>query len=172
MLLPAPLLLLIVSFSGSSVALEFPGLRHGIAASLQSGEHLRSRQELGDLATTPVGVRKMSNDQGEMFFPSYWNFGGEEEALPSPAIGKRRLISSVSEGEDINNGTGFDHASRLQAPLSLHTIQRSAPMPYLLRMPRAIFSLEQRDFQCPTGTSACTGISKPDSCCPTTLSVN
>lgn len=171
MLLPTPLLLIIASFESLSIAFEVPWLRHGATANrlVEAKDHtLRDGHSIEDSArpVTPVGVRKMSHDQGEMFFPSYWTFEVESETLPNPALGKRKSESSISEAEELNEHVNFTTGSPLQAPFSLHTSQQFISKPHLLRMPRAIFSLDQRDFQCPTDTSACTSINKPDSCCP------
>jgi progranulin len=96
-----------------------------------------------------VGVKKMSTNPDEKFYLDYWTFGPETD----------------------------DHNFNSWTNASLHELQPCTPLhnnKTLPKAPRNIpFSLWTRspfdkgDFQCPSGTNACTAIGYPNSCCPT-----
>lgn len=102
------------------------------------------------LQTRPVtGIRKLSDDPGEKFYLDYWAFE-EEEA------------SDNWERWRCTNATLF---TSFDQPVRVHAAQQS---PRLLAryVPLPGWHLfEKRDFQCPSGTSACTSINRPNSCC-------
>jgi hypothetical protein len=100
----------------------------------------------------PIGVKKMSEDPGEMFMLVNWIFAGDELEESN-----RRTKRSES---DMGNGTLF-----AMSPLRPHS-ESSLFDPILRIAPRA--SLFGRDFQCPDGTRACTSLDAPNSCCGTT----
>lgn len=86
------------------------------------------------------GVRKMSSDEGEKFFPDYWSYDS-------------------SDGLSMGNHTDTNDDDNLQP--------RSYPyQPASINLARGL-SLFQRDFQCPAGTTGCTSIDRPSSCCTT-----
>ena len=113
-----------------------------------------------------AGVRKMSDDPGEMFFLDYWLFA------PSPdghvnytercdkAAGQASQLrpQHANESSLVSFGQPF--------PLHLdHRISDSSILPRHLRFPlfeRSI--LDSRGFQCPNGTAACTALN-PNVCC-------
>ena len=122
----------------------------------------------------PIGVRKMSSDEGEMFFLEYWRFDGGSQELTlldelSPAEKGSKPLRVRSDGSDRTSlDTGFNVTllPSLQAPFSLHRDPNEAYDGPL--SPRAILGfLNRRDFQCPTGTASCSSINRPNSCCPT-----
>lgn len=92
---------------------------------------------------TIQGIRKMSADEGEKFFLSYYNFA---ESIDGN--------STLSER---------DLDPEYEYPL----IARSFPFQSALEIPRNGLGLETRDFKCPTGTNACTSIGRSDRCCST-----
>ncbi|KAF2223607.1 hypothetical protein BDZ85DRAFT_261887 [Elsinoe ampelina] len=96
----------------------------------------------------PIGMRKMSDDEGEMFFLDYWTF--------DPLGSRAGAISDV----DGMSGLGNSTHSYLNPPLSPHS--PSSDSRSALRLARSIF---KRDFECPVGTFACTSINQPNSCC-------
>ena len=100
----------------------------------------------------PNAVRKMSIDQGEMFFPEYWGFQSLEEIEQhsQPA-----LNTSMEEP--------------FQAPFLVHSDGRSSL--YLFGR-YAEAPSDKRDFACPVGTFSCTSISRPNSCCANGLQCN
>lgn len=119
-------------------------------------------------AQRAVGVRKMSGDDGEMFFPEYWVFESEIDNYPAKNHGKRTLVSSHLEDyqdrEGLNNWPNSTLLRPLQAPLSLHSVESRVWTGN--RMPRAILEkLYKRDFKCPGNTFSCTSINRPNSCC-------
>ena len=106
----------------------------------QAQEQLRWQQ--------PVGLRKMSGDEGEKFFLHYWDFGD------APA-GSETLQEYIEEGEKYANAS-----IQLSAPIAPHYERAHT----FRRFPG--HSLFARDWgSCPTGTKSCTEIDRPDSCC-------
>ncbi|ORX95511.1 hypothetical protein BCR34DRAFT_498405 [Clohesyomyces aquaticus] len=100
------------------------------------------------LREKPIGVKKMSTDEGEMFFLDDWIFAGDEAN-----IGKR------SDQEELQNLT-------ISAFTPLRPISQDGPFDLLHRFaPRGLLS--SRGFQCPAGTSDCSSIGAPNSCCGT-----
>jgi hypothetical protein len=86
----------------------------------------------------PVGVRKMSTDEGEMFMLDNWIFASDLRA------------TSKQDG----NGT-----CEAQSPL------RPLADEGFLSGLRIRAALLKRQFACPTGTSSCGLIGAPDVCC-------
>ena len=122
---------------------------------------------------TPSKVRKMSADEGEMFFPEYWSFeaGSGDSSRPLFDIEQRIQRSpDYSVERDTEQPTANSSVLQsLQAPYALHSHEHfnaQAPIGRPLRSPRDIFSLDPRTFACPADTTACTSISRPNSCCP------
>ncbi|KAL9057015.1 MAG: hypothetical protein Q9162_002563 [Coniocarpon cinnabarinum] len=129
----------------------------------------------------PVAVKKMSDDPSEMFFLDYWQF---EPSVPEPAsqsqepeahlrrrgnrdtsldpLDRRRLslLSSPPSASDDNlELTNTTLLTPPLPPLRPHT----SPEHPLLR--RTLPQLFKRAFSCPTNTSPCASINRPDSCC-------
>ena len=88
----------------------------------------------------PVGVKKMSQDECDMFMLDYWIF--------APDVHKR------SDATDLDNATA--HA---QSPLRPVTEND-----FFSRL-RIRDVLLGRQFSCPSGTSSCSSIGAPDVCC-------
>lgn len=121
----------------------------------------------------PVGVRKMSDDESEMFYPGYWNFK-PEAGDSSVELDKRKPVSrslnDLLDGDLSKGSTNSSICQPLQAPFALHSfihVNNQPPRARLPKSPRDIFSLDQRAFQCPGDTIVCTSIGRPNSCCPT-----
>ena len=134
--------------------------------------HFDKRKELWD--QTPVGVRKMNEDEGEMFFLEYWRFDSnvEETTLRDERILKERMAepqhlpSHADEHLPLELRLNSTSLPPLQAPLLLHNTQEEAHNGPL--SPRAVlYFLNKRSYQCPTGTASCDSINRPNSCCPT-----
>ncbi|KAL2071274.1 hypothetical protein VTL71DRAFT_12509 [Oculimacula yallundae] len=130
-------------------------------------EHVR-------LGRKPVGVMKMSADEGEKFYMEYWQFEGE--------IGQKDLFDSQSQVEnaarslrrDILEGgerlSGNESTVvRFRPPFMLHTESAAIDQELKARgevnAVGALAMLMKRDFTCPIGTSSCSGIGFPGSCC-------
>ena len=129
---------------------------HGGEAVSQQDDYIE-----GGLLLQPAKVRKMSPDEGEMFFPEYW---GTSQSSNLEPVERQRI--QLAEDGDWANST----ATLIQAPFALHEVENMNSQSYFssfLRSPRSLFAASKRDFHCPGGTSACTGIQRPNSCCPT-----
>ncbi|KAF2635830.1 hypothetical protein P280DRAFT_473479 [Massarina eburnea CBS 473.64] len=118
----------------------FPEEEHHVKRSLEVEEKLRRHEK-------PVGVRKMSAaDEGEMFMLGDWIF---------PSDIKERDASSL------RNATLAVEKSSFDSPLRPHVEDD-----YFARF-RVRDILLKRDFKCPSGTTSCTSIGAPNSCCGT-----
>jgi hypothetical protein len=178
--LPTSLLLLIASRTSpiSSQDLQWPyNLPKDVRYYPEDQPLIRRDIEIGQrLLHQPVkGIRKMSGDEGEKFFMKYWQFELESEA---PAVNeteealrsaKQRLRPNlIQDNEPTRNWANESFSCAPRPPFPFHSEEDSSRKLSLLgrhfRLPRA---LERRSFQCPTGTSACTSIGKPNSCCAT-----
>ena len=144
-------------------------------------QHVAVKERL--LRQPVVGVKKMSDDEGEKFYLEYWSFS-DGPALPSEPAGSggrrwsskavrrdpirnSRLEDSDVEGSFeswMTNSSSLLDTSPLLPPLSLHDqepdsffriVSRQLNLPFL--------PFFKRDFQCPSGTFNCT--SHPGSCC-------
>lgn len=180
-LVPASLLLFIATAPTATQALDNPwqfDLR--LFSRSKSGYEIVTRRDgstiTDHMTQVPIAVRKMSGDQGEMFFPEYWQFKAETNSAPKLELDRRRYVPrSLRPLRDESNVRDWANASMpqpLQAPFSLHTHHQLNTRPLLsrlLRSPRAIFALDTRAFACPGGTSACTSINRPESCCAADL---
>lgn len=120
----------------------------------------------------PIAVRKMSDDQGEMFFPEYWQFEAESDSASKLELDRGKPIPrSLEPQEDESSVKEWANASMLQplqAPFSLHTNRKLDTRPLLtrlLRSPGAILALDTRNFSCPGGTNDCASINRPNTCC-------
>jgi len=110
----------------------FPEDEHHVRRGLDIKERLRYER--------PVGIKKMSTDEGEMFMLDNWVF--------APSESKR------SEYEDLGNGT---YQAR-------PAIRPNAADEWLERL-RIRDVLLKRQFKCPEGTLSCSSIGAPDVCC-------
>ncbi|KFY50416.1 hypothetical protein V495_00275 [Pseudogymnoascus sp. VKM F-4514 (FW-929)] len=135
--------------------------REAIAARIGSG-------------TKPVKVRKMSEDEGEMFFNEYWGFeardeeGGGQQGEEDASL---RLRREYQDEDTIALGNS-SAILPFRPAFAIHEAESSDAPPGLEnakaqyhRSSRALAALRKRAFQCPTGTSACTSISQPNYCC-------
>ncbi|KAF3007698.1 hypothetical protein E8E13_009428 [Curvularia kusanoi] len=88
----------------------------------------------------PVGMKKMSTDEGEMFMLDNWIFASSEN--------KR------SEYEDLGNGT-YQAQPAIRPNAADEWFERLRIRDVLLK----------RQFRCPEGTLSCASIGAPDVCC-------
>lgn len=180
-LIPASLLLFIATSPTVTHALDnhWAFRLRPFSWSKSGQESLTRRDETAitdHMNQVPIAVRKMTGDQGEMFFPEYWQFEAGGNGAPKLEQDRRRPIPrSLGPLEDDPTVKDWPNASisqPLQAPFSLHTNDQLDTRPLmsrLLRSPGAIFALDTRSFACPGGTDACTAINRPNSCCATGL---
>lgn len=111
----------------------------------------RNSQIASQLAEGPaLGVRKMSDDEGEKFFLDYWDFAGASDAA----------VSQVSENfnETLMDRSVDDGYSPARFVGQTFPFGPSTP-------PAFGDSLQARHFKCPIGTWACTSIGRSDRCC-------
>ncbi|KAF2127156.1 hypothetical protein P153DRAFT_60659 [Dothidotthia symphoricarpi CBS 119687] len=111
--------------------------------------HVKRALDIRDRLQTekPVGMKKMSLDEGEMFMLDNWIFA------PSAESRNKR-----SDGEGLGNRT-----CQARSPLRPHEFDNS-----FLRF-QARNALLKRQFQCPDNTASCSSIGAPDVCCGTGL---
>lgn len=99
----------------------------------------------------PIGVKKMSSDEGEMFMFDDWIFASDLERPQAHA-------DSDVHGRGLANVTGrFEPAMR---PLD-EVLQQAWYLRFRAR------DVLKRGFKCPTGTNDCSSIGEPNSCCGT-----
>jgi hypothetical protein len=121
----------------------------------------------------PVGVMKMSDDEGEKFYMEYWQFGGDtQEQAPllnmeDPALRRRNeearlLLANVST--PISYRPAFALHTAHDAEHGLHGPDLK---PRGREVSATLAVLQNRQFSCPTGTTSCSGIGYPNSCCST-----
>ncbi|KAF2461512.1 hypothetical protein BDY21DRAFT_88782 [Lineolata rhizophorae] len=117
---------------------------------------------------TPIGVRKMSDDEGEKFYLDYWVFdmdGVDGTASSGPEYSEV-AVHRRSRRSDIEAPLAYANASvQLLPPFNLHAEMQPQAEEFFRYFRRSY--LEPRDFQCPAGTRACTDIDRPNSCCST-----
>ncbi|KAK7532398.1 uncharacterized protein J3D65DRAFT_636685 [Phyllosticta citribraziliensis] len=99
----------------------------------------------------PRAVRKMSDDPGQKFYFDYWEFAAAEAGADTNQV-------AIVEGEFLN--------VTLLPPALKHSEDYGRHWNFPRFFPQGGHgAVQRRDFQCPTGTSACTNIDRPDSCC-------
>lgn len=87
----------------------------------------------------PIGVRKLGPDPGEKFYLDYWIF--DEQKQQEPVAYQNNTAEPIQPGK---------------------CLRRHYDVP---ETRRSISNLWKRDFDCPSGSTACTAINRPDSCC-------
>lgn len=179
-LVPTPLLVLIATLPAQTLSLEtlwpynlprhikyYPEDEALVRRNIGIQEKLASQR--------PIGVHKMSGDEGEMFFPEYWVFDMELRNAPANTSRDTRVPSLPLPSQHQHSGILEDWANStwlypLRASFSLHSHRQNESKRLLRRLgrlPRALFhQLDERDFQCPGNTLSCTSINRPNSCCP------
>lgn len=179
-LVPAPLLLLIASLPARTLSLETqwpynlpPHMKYYPEDEALVRRNIGIQEKLA--SQRPIGLHKMSGDEGEMFFPEYWVFDSELKNAPANKPMERRTPFLRLPSEHQHSGIQEDLANStwlypLQASLSLHSdqqIESKRLLRKLHRLPRALrYQLDERDFRCPGNTLSCTSINRPNSCCP------
>lgn len=130
---------------------------------------------------SPVAVRKMSEDESEMFFPEYWGFLEQIDQSPilsaelgDTGVGTLRKEFEEEEAWLLANDSvqlSFRPAFAVHAKQGVYLSERDTKVinAGLMKSGRdaahALALLEKRDFVCPTGTSACSNA--PNLCCAT-----
>ncbi|KAI9055900.1 hypothetical protein LZ554_000838 [Drepanopeziza brunnea f. sp. 'monogermtubi'] len=182
--LPASILLLLASHASADAldreqmpAASWP---YNLPAHVESrSEDMRNRRRAVEehlrLGRKPVGVMKMSQDEGEKFYMEYWQFEGNlgqkqtpmgDSERKNPALRGRALDEREQERLAANSSAIMD----FRPPFVLHTEDSSPAISKELRLrdsKRALAALQKRGFTCPTGTASCGIIGFPGSCCST-----
>ena len=177
-LVPLSLLLLITAWPAQDEAKDLPStwprelsIKTNPPSPVSHIEKRRSDPQKIARGQKPVGVRKMSGDESEMFFMEYWQIDAKLSDPDNLSFRDRNGQVIRSHDSDIVESAllGLQNASIphiLEAPFALHTERRIRSNPLLRRLPQALSLLGERAFQCPSGTSNCSSINRPDSCCP------
>lgn len=160
--LPASILLLIASHTIATPEEQSPE-----GWSQKRVEQRRDVEEHLRLGRSPVGVMKMSADEGEKFYMEYWQF--EQDLEQSRMLDT--TLRARDENEEARLLANASAAISFRPPFALHW---DLGMGYGdLRARRAmegvavLAALQKRDFVCPTGTASCQAIGYPNSCCST-----
>ena len=184
MLLATELLVLVFSLQpAQTAAFHIPWRQYVPFLAEEEGRYGGdSRSHIQQDLALVQGVRKMSADEGEMFFPDYWTPHSqarrEEEWWSSQRVdaGVENQLLELPTGNSTDNSSLLPPA---QAAYAVHELSTAQPfshhhhplrLDFLLLLHRRALPLSKRDFQCPGGTSACTGIDRPNSCCPANYS--
>lgn len=132
---------------------------------------LEAVQTLLGSGHVPIAVKKMGVDESEKFWPHYWGFE-EIQHLSHPGSADFDGGNSIRKDyEQEKNQLLFNSSKTINVtpPFALHADFDEAPASLLDRRRGAADALAilQRGFQCPSGTSSCSGIGYPNSCCAT-----
>lgn len=119
--------------------------------SLNRRRDLQNIQRRLEAGIAPVGVKKMSGDESEKFWPEYWGFSDGVQAELGPMV--RREYDDEEEAMLLANSSAI---LAVRPPYLIHQASSASD---------ALARLEKRDFTCPTGTTGCAG--HPSSCCNT-----
>lgn len=90
------------------------------------------------------------------------NNGVQGQTIAGTSADDRPEITEDENYRPINNFNTSTLAN-LRPPFFLHSDELSSYSEGLLRWPRNLF--QKRDYQCPTDTTNCASISRPNSCC-------
>lgn len=179
--LPASILFLITAHAATSPRGDrlSDNLPDNLRRIPESADQLgvEGRDEQTPLERKPVGVMKMSDDPSQKFYLHYW---GYEDDVPQIDISEPppgRLLRPRDDDEEAmllaNSSTTISYRS----PFALHTDDETFALHRLEARGRisgrdsaaaaALAALQKRQFACPTGTSDCSSIGYPNSCCGT-----
>ena len=118
-----------------------------------------------------LGTRKMTTDEGEMFFLEYWRFEGERGDEFDGLL--TRGISNVKMPDSPFDTSNTSMLQSYKPPLLQHESHEVGQRPLLARyLNLQRMQIYPRDFICPTGTSNCSYINQPNSCCENGLTCN
>ncbi|KAN0067593.1 hypothetical protein V8E54_014158 [Elaphomyces granulatus] len=150
-----------------------------ISHSLQLEDEIQSQHSAVEqrlIRQQVIGVKKMSDDEGEKFFLEYWSFGdGPAKAVrrdPIQTVDDPHLEDGDVKGSFeswMKNSSSLLDMSPSIPPLSLHEQESDSFLRIVgrqLKIPRnVLLPFLKRDFKCPSGTFNCTSINHPGSCC-------
>lgn len=142
----------------------------------------------------PTAIRKMGFDAGEKFFPEYYAFSDEDAVVQqqqqviaqratNPALPPARRGGVLTEEDEELLATNSSASIPYRAPFAAHFYSNVEVRGHeddildddwgdlLFSHHRARYLVEvklagaKRDYACPTGTSSCSSIGYPNSCC-------
>lgn len=137
-------------------------------------------QGQADAQRLPIAIRKMSPDAGEKLLHEYYAFGPEEEVAQ---VGSKAQPATLAKGvlddqEEELLAANSSASILFRAPFAPHFDSHLAARGdeggangwhLFQRAKDVVARLEKRQFACPTGTSDCSAIGFPNSCCQTGL---
>ena len=157
-------------------------LKYSPEVSLRRKRELEAIQAHISAGHAPVVVKKMSEDESEMFFPEYWGFGQQKDefalfgnSLPPDGAGwslrkefeedEARMLANISTTPSMR--PPFLVRAEKGAALSRRDVQALAigRIKSIRNAAAVLALLEKRQFACPSGTSACSNA--PSLCCAT-----
>ena len=184
--LPASILLLIVSHTGALNSSDSASNPQSISEPRSSAQWPHDlppsrRRDLEvikkiQLGRKPVGVMKMSDDEGEKFYLDYWQFEAEVNLEGQRVFESPRESAAVRRRNGDEDGLRGNESAIMQfrPAFLLHTENTVGAEELkardMLRSRDAagvLAALQARDFTCPTGTKDCSIIMSPTSCCGT-----
>lgn len=128
-----------------------------------------------DAQRLPIAIRKMSPDAGEKLLHEYYAFGPDEEVAQvgskaQPATFAKAVLD-VQEEELLaaNSSASISFRAPFAPHFDSHLASRDQSgvggWHLFQRAKDVVTRLEKRQFACPTGTSDCSAIGFPNSCC-------
>ncbi|KAL1878174.1 hypothetical protein Daus18300_002090 [Diaporthe australafricana] len=129
-----------------------------------------------DTQRLPTAIRKMSPDAGEKLLHEYYAFGQEEDVVqvgtqaPPAMLAKGVLDLEEEELLAANSSASESYRAPFAPHFDSHLATRNnehvaSGWHLFQRAKNVIAKLEKRQFACPTGTSDCSAIGFPNSCC-------
>jgi hypothetical protein len=176
--LPASILLLVASYSelvsaadSEKAAARWP---FNLLSNLKYWPGESANRDAGALSgdcgngIRPVGVMKMSDDEGEKFYMEYWQFAGDmQQQSPMLSMASSSSLRTRDAKEEARLLANASMPISYRPPFALHTESDISKQDLRARGAAALAVLENRDFTCPTGTLSCSNIGYPNSCCAT-----
>ncbi|KAH8695701.1 hypothetical protein GQ44DRAFT_146874 [Phaeosphaeriaceae sp. PMI808] len=98
----------------------------------------------------PIGVKKMSTDEGEMFLLDNWIFASD--------------LDKRSDDDEYSYEYEHEHEHRNETCQAQSPLRLLAKDDFFSRF-RPRLALSKRQFACPAGTSGCSSIGAPNVCC-------
>ncbi|KUI59598.1 hypothetical protein VP1G_06838 [Cytospora mali] len=130
----------------------------------------------------PTAIRKMSPDAGEKLFQEYFAFAEEDKVADVVTQAQPAATPAYRPGEEELLATNSSAPMPYYAPFAPHFDsgpdaredtgtgagdETSSGWDLFRRAKDVVAKLGKRDYACPTGTSNCSSIGYPNSCCQT-----
>ncbi|KUI74179.1 hypothetical protein VM1G_09848 [Cytospora mali] len=130
----------------------------------------------------PTAIRKMSPDAGEKLFQEYFAFAEEDNVADAVAQAQQAATPAYRPGGEELLAVNSSAPMPYYAPFAPHFYsgpdaredtgtgvgdETSGGWDLFRRARDVVARLGKRDYACPTGTSSCSSIGYPNSCCQT-----